>query len=325
MKNAKPLLVLLAKLLVSAGLLAFFFSRIELDRFWETLASANLSYIALALIVYLMTQFASAGRWCVLARPLGFKTAYKMLTSYYLIGMFFNLFAPSTVGGDVSRIYYLAREGARHDESEGGGSTIHAAVSVFMDRAVGMIVMIWLGAIGLMISAQYAVPQPIRLLTLALALGFVIGGLLIPVLRRVLPADGHPLLVNLRVVLRSYRDSWRVIPVAIIISFAVHLIQAWIHLILGRAIQIEIPYSYCIIVYPLVGTFSALPISLNGLGLREGGYLFLLGVIGIGSEQSIAFGFLLFMIVAADSLIGGLVFLLKKAPRPGVVIAQSKL
>ena len=324
MKKTKPVLILLTKLLISAGLLGFFFSRLHFERFRQTLVSADLSYIALALVVYLVTQIASAGRWSVLTRPLGFEVPFRALASYYLIGMFFNLFAPSTVGGDVSRIYYLARDGDSRRDKGWGGSTLHAAVSVFMDRALGMIVLVWLGAVGLVLSAHYAVPLAVRLLTFALALGFVIAGLLVPVLRRVLPADGHPMVVKLRVALRSYRAHWRVVPQAILISFVIHLIQAWIHLILGRAIQIEIPFSYCIILYPLVGTFSALPISLNGLGLREGGYLFLLGVIGIGSEKGIAFGLILLLVVAVDSLLGGLVFLLKKSPKSSAMVAETK-
>ena len=127
-------------------------------------------------------------------------------------------------------------------------------------------------------------------------------------------------MVKLRVALRSYRDHGRALPDAILLSLAIHLIQAWVHWVLGRALRIDIPLSYCIILYPLVGTFSAIPISLNGLGLREGGYIFMLAVIGLGSETGIAFGLLLFLCVAADSLIGGLVFLLRKGPRPSAVI-----
>ena len=103
-----------------------------------------------------------------------------------------------------------------------------------------------------------------------------------------------------------------------LLSLVVHLIQAWLHLILGRAIGIDIHFSFCIILYPLVGTFSAIPISLNGLGLREGGYLLLLGVIGVNSTQGVAFGLLLFIVVALDSLTGGLAFLLKRGPRSSV-------
>lgn len=324
MKKAKPALVLLMKVLVSVGLLVFFFTRIHIERFFNTFASADFSYIALALVVYFFSQLLSTLRWEVLARPLGFKKPFMVFLNFYLIGMFFNLFAPGTVGGDVSRIYYLARDEEGEREKNWSGATLNAAVSVFVDRVIGMMVLVWLGALGLILFPEYAVPSAVRLLTFALALGFVVGGLLIPVLRRILPEVGYSTVVKLRIALRSYRAHRQAIPQAIALSFAVHLIQAWIHLLIGRAIHIEIPFSYCIIVYPLVGTFAAIPISLNGLGLREGGYLFLLAVIGINSEKAIAFGILLFLVVAADSLVGGIVFLLKKSPKPSVVVADTK-
>ena len=107
------------------------------------------------------------------------------------------------------------------------------------------------------------------------------------------------MVVKIRLALRSYRTQWRALVVAALLSLIVHLIQAWMHLVMGRALGLEMPFSFCIIVYPLVGTFAAIPVSLNGLGLREGGYIYLLAVIGIGSEKGIAFGLLLFLIVAA--------------------------
>jgi glycosyltransferase 2 family protein len=316
MKKAKPVLILLMKILVSAGLLAFFFTRIHFERFLHTLAAADFNYVAIGLIAYLATQLVSALRWSILARPLGFDTRYKDFSLYYLIGMFFNLFAPSTVGGDVTRVYYLARDGDKNPGKGWAVSTIPAAVSVFMDRAVGMAALVWLGAAGLALFPYYAVPSGIRSLTFALSLALIAGGLLVLVLRRILPDDGHPIVVKLTLAMRAYRDHWGVIPQAILLSFVLHLVQAWIHLLMGKALQINVPFSFCIILYPLVGTFAAIPISLNGIGLREGGYLFLLGLIGVSSEQGIAFGLLLFLIVVVDSLIGGLLFLVKKGPKP---------
>jgi uncharacterized membrane protein YbhN (UPF0104 family) len=131
-----------------------------------------------------------------------------------------------------------------------------------------------------------------------------------------LPEDGHHLAVKLRLALRSYRLHWRALLAAVLLSLAVHLIQAWMHTVMGRALSLDVPFSFCLIVYPLVGTFAAIPITLNGLGLREGGYIFLLAVIGIGTEQGIAFGILLFLIVALDSLLGGLLFLFQRKAGP---------
>ena len=325
MKKTKPVLLFLMKLLVSTGLIVFFLTQIHIERFLGTLVAARFSYIALALVVYLFSQILSAGRWMVLARPLGFEEPFKEIVGYYLIGMFFNLFAPGTVGGDVSRVYYLARNDKSHWEKAGWAvSTVPAAVSVFMDRAVGMAVLVWLGAIGLLLFPEYPVPYAIRSVTFAVAVGLVVAGACVPLFRPFLPEDGHPAVVKLRFALRAYRTKWSVIPTAVVFSFLLHLIQAWIHVVLGWALEINIPFSYCIILYPLVGTFAAIPISLNGIGLREGGYLFLLGLIGINAEKGVAFGLLLFLVVGVDSLIGGLLFLLKKNPRPvDDVLAKS--
>jgi uncharacterized membrane protein YbhN (UPF0104 family) len=324
MNKAKPALILLMKVLISTALLGYFLTRIHIERFVNTFASADFWYIGLTLVIYFLSQFVSVLRWMVLARPLGFKIPVPALVRYYLIGMFFNLFAPGTVGGDVTRVYYLARDGENHPKRKFAGSTMQSAVSVLMDRAIGMAVLVWLGAIGLFFSPGYAVPPIVRSVTYALAVALFAGGLCAFFVGGILPDGGYSILVKLRVALRSYRAHGRAIPQAIALSFVIHLIQAWLHLILGRAIDIEIPFSYCIIVYPLVGTFSAIPISLNGLGLREGGYLFLLQVIGISSEKGIAFGLLLFLTVALDSLVGGLIFIRQKAPRPSEMAAQMK-
>jgi uncharacterized membrane protein YbhN (UPF0104 family) len=324
MKKAKPAIVLLLKLLVSGGLIGYFLTRIHIERFFDTLVSANLSMIALALVVYLLAQAMSAVRWTVLVRPLGIRTPFKDMASYYLIGMFFNLFAPGTVGGDVSRVYYLIKDQERYDQGR-MVPTVSAAMSVLMDRAIGMVVLIWIGAAGLVFYPGYPVPPAIRSLTLLLALGFAVCAVFVPVLGRVLPDNGHSIVVKLRLVLRSYRTHWSAIVQGIALSVGVHLIQAWMHLVMGRALNLAIPFSFCLIVYPLVGTFAAIPISLNGLGLREGGYIFLLGLIGITTENAIAFGLLLFMIVALDSLIGGIVFLIKRLPNPAAIAAEDKL
>jgi glycosyltransferase 2 family protein len=322
MKRVPPAIALVLKLLVSAGLLGFFLTRIDLSRFLQALTTAKFGYVGVVLVVYLVAQLMSAVRWTVLARPLGFETRFKDMVVYYFIGMFFNLFAPSTVGGDVTRVYYLARDDGKDRATS--WKTLHATIAVLSDRAIGMMVLIWLGAIGLALFPGFAVPSALRLLTFAFALGFIVAGLLISLLRRQLPANGHALLAKVRLALGTYRERWMAIPIAMVISLMIHAIQAAMHVFIGRALHIEVPLSYCFILYPLVGAFAALPISFNGIGLREGGYLFLLGVIGVDSEKAIAFGLLLFVIVALDSLLGGIIFIFRKDPGPSAVTAGSE-
>ena len=324
MKISKATLIFFAKILVSAGLLAFFLSRIDVSQFWATLLAADVRYVGVALAVYLVCQFIGALRWTVLSRPLGFTTGLSGMTAYYFIGMFFNLFAPGTVGGDLSKIYYLTLDGQKAGEKSWSAATLRATVSVVTDRAVGMFVLVWLGAIGLFWFSQYAVPASVRSVTFALAAALLVGGICLPLATRFLPHDSHPLVAKLRVALQSYGSGFGAIPLALLLSVVVHLIQAWMHVVMGRALNLEIPFTFCLILYPLVGTFAAIPISFNGIGLRESGYLFLLGAIGISSEKAVAFGLLLFMIVALDSLLGGLLFLLKRKESAAIVNAGAQ-
>lgn len=317
-------LMFLLKTLVSLGFLSFLFSRIDMTQLIQVLSSAHVSYLLVALAGYFLGQIISSVRWALLAQPLGFRNPFKDFAVFYFIGMFFNLFAPSIVGGDVSRVFYLARGGNKGQEKDWTGPTACALISVVADRAIGMAVLVWIGAVALVVFPNYSLPWIVRYPAFALALGFLLVWLLLPLLNRFLQRREHPIGKNLRLALETYRGSRQIILQTIVLSLFVHSIQTWIQILLGRALDLEIPWSYCFILYPLVSVFSAIPISLNGIGLREGGYLFLLGQIDVSSEKAIAFGLLWFIIIALDSLIGGVVFIVRKGPKPSAIVSEIK-
>jgi hypothetical protein len=79
---------------------------------------------------------------------------------------------------------------------------------------------------------------------------------------------------------------------------------------LGGALGLELPATaYCVAV-PLASLLSALPISLNGVGVREGALVWVLTPYGVSGAQGIALGLLWFSVTVATGLIGGLVYLL---------------
>ncbi|HEY2986186.1 MAG TPA: lysylphosphatidylglycerol synthase transmembrane domain-containing protein [Candidatus Binatia bacterium] len=322
----KRSLMIFLKAGVSLGLLAFFLTReFDFSHFFEVISAARFSYIGAALLIYLAGQVISSLRWALLAGTLGFRNPFKDFATFYFIGMFFSLFTPTTVGGDVGRVFYLARDGANTRESARSGSVALATISVLADRAIGMAVLVWIGAVAVAAFPGYALPASIRYATFALAVGLLAGGLSLPLFSPLLRGWQHPMVKNLSLALQNYPRHWRAIVYAASLSLAVHFLQTWIHVLLGRALEADIPWSYAFIIYPLVGTFSALPVSLNGIGLREGGYLLMLSYIGIGSEKAIAFGLVWFIVVALDSLIGGLLFILRKSPAPAALAAEAKV
>ncbi len=304
--------MLLLKAGVSVALIAFVVSRIHMPHLLTAISSARFSYVAIAMTVYLVGQAVSSLRWALLAWPLGFEDSLKKFTVFYFIAMFFNLFAPSTIGGDVGRVLFLAQNKAQNQEKGWKNSAAYAFISVITDRAIGMAVMVWIGAAALALFPIYSLPAAIRYLTFVIALGFLVGWTVLPYLNRFLGRRKYRIGQNFHRAVEAYWSNQHIILQTIGLSFVIHFLQVWIQIVLGRALDINIPWSYSFIVYPLVGLFSALPVSLNGIGLREGGYLFLLRQIHVSSEKAVAFGILWFAIIALDSLLGGIILLLRK-------------
>jgi uncharacterized membrane protein YbhN (UPF0104 family) len=243
---------------------------------------------------------------------LGFNNPFKEFSVFYFIGMFFNLFAPSTVGGDVGRVIYLTRRGSNTIEQRWADRTGAALSSVVADRAIGMSVMIWVAATAVAVFPMYSLPPAVHYLTMTLALGVLFGWWLLPLLGGLLQRFIKSMGKSLAVAIEAYTSERRLIFKAIILSLAVHFSQATSQVFVGWSLDLNIPWSYAFILYPLVALFSAIPISFNGVGLREGGYLFMLKLIGVGSEKAVAFGILWFVVVVLNSMIGGVVFILNK-------------
>src|SRR5207244_2735510 len=93
------------KFLVSGALLALLAWRTDWARLSAAFAGLRLNFWLAAVGLYVLTQVVSAVRWQMLSRPLGFEQPLSHYVGFYFIGMFFNLFLPTSVGGDVVRAW----------------------------------------------------------------------------------------------------------------------------------------------------------------------------------------------------------------------------
>ena len=101
-------LVLVAKIVVSAGLLAWLFRNVDVARLWGYVARASPGWLAVAMGLYLVQLLVSAWRWGLLLRAQHVHVAWRKLVGSYLVAYYFNNFLPSNIGGDVIRIGYAA-------------------------------------------------------------------------------------------------------------------------------------------------------------------------------------------------------------------------
>jgi uncharacterized membrane protein YbhN (UPF0104 family) len=292
---------------VGVGLLAILFWSLDWRQFWQTLSGAKFGYVAPALLAYVAGKVLTAIRWAMLARPLGFKNSLKEFVAFYYIGMFFNLFAPSTLGGDAGKVYYLARETGDAGRAE---TATRAVISIFADRAIGMAVLFWIAAVALLAFPAYAelFPPAVRYVTYIVAVAPIVAYATFPLAARWLANMSHSLARKLYDLGNAYWRRPDVLAGGVVLSLAFHLIQVAIQVLIADALAYELPWSYALVFFPLVDVVAMLPVSISGIGLREGGYLFFLGRLGVGPERAIASSILWLAIVVASGLVGGLVF-----------------
>ena len=318
MPSSTALLRFLLKALLGLGLLAFFLSRLDLTQFLQSLSSARLSYVAIALCAYLLGKLITAVRWALLARPLGFSNPLRDFVTFYYIGMFFNLFSPSTLGGDAGRIFYLSRGSSENPEWGRAEAAAFALISILADRAVGMAGLVWICAGALIAFPEYAalVPAVVRYATFTIAIAPIVAWASFPFCHRFLQKVDHPLGKKLQALGRAYWNRQGVLLQTIGLSLAFHLIQIWIQLLVGWALDFDIPWPYASVFFPLVDIVAMLPVSISGIGLREGGYLFFLSKLSVGPEKAVACGTLWLVVVVVSGLVGGLAFVLHRSSSP---------
>ena len=288
------------KLFVSAGLLAYLARRVDFRQMAGFLESANPLLLVAALLLYLAGQVLSAVKWRRLATAVGFHTPLARFVEYYFIGMFFNAFGFGTVGGDMVRALYLAGRGGRR---------ALAINTVVADRVSGLLVLLAIALVSLLLLHQYELPAAIYWGVIALSAGLLGSWRLLPgVLPRFLPAENR----LRRLIERDLAPYWndgRLLGEVGALSAVFHLSQIAVLIVLTRALAVDVPASYCFIVGPLVNVMAAIPVSLNGLGVREGGYVYFLSHVGVPRDSAVAFALSWFAVVMLAGAVGGAVYL----------------
>jgi uncharacterized membrane protein YbhN (UPF0104 family) len=297
---------LASKLIVSAGLLLYLSRRVDFREIGRFLAEADAWLLTLAFALYLAGQALSAIKWRRLATAVGFRASPSRFVAYYFIGMFFNAFGFGTLGGDVIRALYLAGSGGRR------GLALNTVVA---DRASGLLLLLAVALGSLLLFHHYQLPAAIYWGVVASSAVLLGSWRLLP---RVLPLFLGPENRLRLLVERDLAPYWNDVRLLVdvgVLSIAFHLSQIAVMVILTQALGVGVPWSYCFVFGPLVNIMAAVPVSLNGLGVREGGYVYFLAHVGVPRDSAVAFALVWFGVVMLAGAVGGLVYLFdRQAP-----------
>lgn len=266
-----------------------------------------LALIALAVLFTLIGVVASAFRWQRVLATLDLQVGLFSLTRLYLASLFVGNFLPSTVGGDVVRVGRLASE---------TGESPKTFASVVLERLTGWIVLPVMTFIGLVLN------PPFRSYGSATALAVTTAVLTLFALGAVLFIAGHPG-VGRRL---EHQEGWRRFISAVhtgVDRFRRHPGRAAGVLAAGAAYQLsvmvsvffavkalDLPVGFTAVLafFPAVAILQALPLTIGGLGVREGALYLFLRPMGVEAEQAVALGVLFYGLNLVVSLLGAPAF-----------------
>ncbi|CAN5564378.1 lysylphosphatidylglycerol synthase transmembrane domain-containing protein [soil metagenome] len=289
---------------VSAALICWLAWRTDWTSLGQALAQARFGLWWLAAGLYLASQGVSALRWQLLAQPLGFQRTFGEYTRMYFIGMFFNLFLPTSVGGDVMRAWQL---------QAGGERKLHALLSVFIDRASGLFVLLCLGVCGVLAS-PVELPPMVRNTVYLTGLGALLGG--VGAIAATFFGQRFARVRKLSAAIHLYLANPGLAVSSTLLSLVVQGTNVAVVWILSLALNLDVPLGYFVVAVPMVSLMTVLPISLNGIGVREGGMVLFLSPLGVADATAVSLAVLWFMVFTAASLVGGVVYFLSDSSRP---------
>lgn len=290
--------------LASAVMLAVLLPRIELGSIVEDWDATTVLWLGGAVLATAAGIVASAARWQAVLAGLGIDGRLRTLLRHYLAGLFVGNFLPSTIGGDVLRVRRLAVE---------RGEAADTFASVILERLTGMLVLPILTLVGL------AVNPGLRDLGAATVVAAVLSVAALVLLGLVLWLVSHPRVsgrltdsggwkrfaVAVHLGAQRFRAHPRAVVGVLATAFTYQLFMVLAAFLAARALGIDAVGITAVLAFlPAVAMAQTVPVSLGGLGVREGGLAFFLSRLDVPTGRAVALGLVIYGLNLTVSLLG---------------------
>lgn len=300
----------LVKFTVSIGLLTWLFQKIDTAALTESINAITVSVLILKVVVTSASVVVQGYRWNIILSFMNAKLPWLVASKNVVIGIFFGQFLPSTVGGDVVRIWLANRHGLPMSL---------AANSIVADRIFGFIGLVTLCAIGLPFlifsgtDLMMVVGESILIAMAIASVAVLVGLQYIPAhwkKWRIIRWSAGISDASAGVILQSGKGAG-----ALTISLVLHVLEVVMIYFMAVACGIEISLAACLMLIPPALLVSAIPVSIAGWGLREGAIAFALNTVGVPTNDAITLSLFVGVSLMLTGLVGGLVWLLTSNER----------
>jgi len=297
---------------VSGLLFAFIIWKIDLGLVVEQFGRLRWDHAIWGTVLFAYSNVVGAIQWNMLLAGQGIHLSLRRATSFYFVGLYFSNFLPANLGGDVVRVY---------DVHRCAGKTEEAVAATFFDRLFGLVALAILAVVAALFSLSVIHNSIVMAsgLGLAAVLAVVLGVTFSKTLAKRLewilrPFGFAGLRSRLRAVYESayaYRGKPGLLWATTGVALVVQILRVLVHYEMAGALGIEVSMKYFFLFIPVIAILIALPVSINGIGVREGAGILFFGQVGVSQAEAFSMGFLAYVVGVFVSLVGGVLFIVR--------------
>jgi len=302
----KNILSFILRFGLSAALLIWLYTKIDVPKTGEVIKNADVYYLLVAFGIFLVINFVLLLRWFIYVRGLKLRAPFGLVTRYFFIGLFGNLFLPSAIGGDIIKIYGLCKSS---DEKP------KVVASVLLDRLSGFASIVIVAVLAYIFAANLLDNKAILFSIIALALLSIHTAVVLfnekvysfycrvfgfwPKLQKSL--------MQMHYDIALLKGDYKPVYQSVGLSCLNQVMLAFQFYFTAKALHVDVAIQYWLIFVPLICVAATVP-SIGGLGVREFGVKTLLGLVGIEAGVAVSISLLSFIFMVLVGLIGGVVY-----------------
>jgi len=303
----KRIYIILLKLFVSLGLLAFVFTKIDFNSFVNVFHNIKLFYLFLALLLTFAGFLLAAWKWKIALVAQDIHIGFWTLVGSYMVGLFFGNVLPTSYGGDIIRIYDTAKLSKKK---------IKSFSSLLFDRLAGFFVLLLIGFIAILFVPEFIWLLPIiGILLLFFILLFLFSDYNLGKIKifdyLFKKFDKKNVIVRIKESINIYKKKPNLLTSILLISLFLQLNVILFNFFIVKGLGLMVPLAILFVFVPLVNVLTIIPMSINGLGVREFSYVYLFGLGGVAKFEALFISLTVFFIRIVSSLFGGIVYVIR--------------
>ncbi len=285
--------------------------RRDLPQILNIFLSSNKKILIAGLLINIPLTIILAYRLKIIMAAQSLYLSLSELVNLIFIGYFFNNFLPTAIGGDIAKAYYASKRTKRQMET---------FAAVFVDRFFGLIAIIIIALCSILFLNKNLPGKKILIMMFLIAILFIM--FIIFLTNKGLARNIKGLFSQIKIgrleeplrrfynVIYLYREHPILAGKALFISIFLQAASIFMVYLFIISLGTKVPLLRLFFIMPVIWAVSMLP-SLNGLGIREGAFVYFLSG-WIGKEKAFATSLLWLGLIFLFSIIGGVLHLVNR-------------